>query len=60
MYEKLLDLAQILAEYHGYWPKAGMAGNPKVWADLQRNYTQEELQEATKIMLKQVSWSQIE
>lgn len=60
LYEKLLDLAQMLGEYHGFWHKDGMAGNKSIWEEIQTNYTKEEVDEATKIMYKQLSWSQMD
>lgn len=58
LYERLLDLAQMLGAIEGHWTMGGLAkGNIDARDQILENYTPEEVAEANRILEKQLSWS---
>ena len=57
LYERLLDLATRLGELDGHWGESKIAGNLEERKKLELEYTPDEIKEAQKIMLKQLTFS---
>lgn len=56
LYERLKDLANILGDYYGYWGvREGVTRNIEVAKDIAKNYTKDEIEEARRILMKQLA-----
>lgn len=56
LYEKLHDLAHMLGDYYGNWGyKEGVTGSLTFALEIVKNYTLDEIEEARKILMKQIA-----
>ena len=61
MLDKLMDLAFKIGALDGHWECEGIrVGDASARKEIEQKYTDTEIEEATRIMLKQLSFSQLE